>query len=107
MTFSDQVRRSRKWGAILLLLGLPTFGALYLLHTNGRNDLALYGANFCTAIIGLAVSMLVLGTLSRPVQKKFCHYALEANERSRGNMACNPIMRWFLRLDTEGRDRYA
>jgi hypothetical protein len=107
MTFKDQVRWSRKWGAIMLLLGLLTFGGLYLLHINGRNDLALYWANFCTVTIGLAVVLLLFGGLLRPMQKKFYHYALEANDRTRTMIAVNPITRWLWWLDVEGRDRDA
>jgi hypothetical protein len=107
MRFKEQVRWSRKWGAILLLLGLLFFGGLYLLHINGRNDLALYWANLCTATIGLAVVLLLFGGLLRPMQKKFYHFALEANDRTRAKMAANPITRWFWWLDVEGRDRDA
>jgi hypothetical protein len=107
MTFKDQVRWSRKWGATLLLLGLLIFGALYILHTNGRNDLAFYWANFCTAIVGLAVVLLLFGGLLRPMQKNFYHYALEANHRTRTMVAANPIARWLWWLDSEGRDRDA
>jgi hypothetical protein len=107
MSFSDQVRWCRKWGAVLLLLGFLTFGILYLLHTNGRNDLALYWADFCNAIIGLAAFLLLFGGLMRPLQKKMYHRIFEASEHYRSRLAANPVIRWLCWLDAEGRDRDA
>ena len=107
MRFRDQVQLSRKWGAISLLLGGLIFGAIYLLAENGRKDLALYLASVCTALIGVAVVLLLFGGLLRLMQKKFYHYALEANDHTRTMIAVNPVARWFWWLDNEGRDRDA
>ena len=106
MTFSDQVRWSRKWGAISLLLGGLAFGAIYLLAENGRKDLAMYFASFCLALVSVAAVLFLFGGVMRPLQKKFYHSVLESNERNRRQMAINP-MRWYLWLDSEGRDRDA
>ena len=106
MRFSDQVRWSRKWGAILLLLSGLMFGAIYLLAENGRRDLALYGANICTALLFFDAVLLVFGGLMRPLQKAFYHRVLEGNDRYRRHMALSP-MSLFVWLDSEGHDRDA
>jgi hypothetical protein len=106
MSFSDQVRWCRKWGAVLLLLGFLAFGILYLLHTNGRNDLALYWADFCNAVVFFGAVLLVFGGLARPIQKAFYHRVLEGNDRYRRQMAVSPMSLWVW-LDPEGRDRDA
>jgi hypothetical protein len=83
------------------------FGAIYLLAETGRKDLALYLADFCTALVGVAAVLILFGGVMRPLQKKMYHSVFEANERYRRQMAVNPVIRWFWWLDTEGRDRDA
>ena len=107
MRFSDQVRWSRKWGAISLLLGVFMFGAIYLLAENGRKDLALYLANFCTALVGVAAVLILFGGVMRPLQKSFYHFAFETSETYRGHFLSFPPMRLWLWIDAQGRDRDA
>ena len=106
MTFREQVRWCRKWGAAALLLVLALLGMLYLLaDTLDRNALELI-ATLCTAIAFIAAVLIILGGLARPLQKAFYHYAFEGNDRTRRQLAINPMALW-LWIDLEGRDRDA
>ena len=107
MRFSDQVRWSRKWGAILLLLSAVVFGALAILRETVDHNALMFWANAVTLCMFVGVVLLVFGGLARPFQKKIYHRVFEASDHYRARLAVNPILRWFWWLDTEGRDRDA
>jgi SNF family Na+-dependent transporter len=107
MSFSDQVRWSRKWGAIVLLLSALMVGMLLLIRENGAREAVLRWGDIAMLPVGMALVLLVFGWLMRPLQKKIYHAFLEANERYRSHMSVNPVMRWLLWIDREGRDRDA
>ena len=107
MTFSDQVRWSRKWGAVLLLLSGVVVVALLVLRENGARDEVLKWGDLVTLPIGMGIVFLVFGGLLRPLQKKMYHSFFEPNETYRRRLGVNPVMRWLLWLDTEGRNRNA
>jgi hypothetical protein len=107
MRFKDQVRWSRKWGAVSLLFSTIALGVLFVLREKGMSETALRWADFSTAFFGLSALILLFGGLLRPLQKSAYHQWLEGNERYRKTMGVNPVTRWFWWLDTEGRDRDA
>jgi hypothetical protein len=57
--------------------------------------------------LGMGIVFLVFGGLVRPLQKKLYHSVFEASETYRRRLAVNPVIRWLLWLDSEGRDRDA
>jgi hypothetical protein len=107
MTFKDQVRWSRKWGAILLLLSCGVLGLLVVLRESMDRDALMVWSNVVTLTMGGAFVLLVFGGLGRPLQKRIYHRSFEASEHYRARLAANPLIRWFWWLDNEGRDRDA
>jgi hypothetical protein len=80
---------------------------LLVLRENGARDAVLRWGDVVLLPIGIGIVFLVFGGLMRPLQKKMYHSLFEANETYRRRLAVNPVMRWLLWLDTEGRDRDA
>jgi CHASE2 domain-containing sensor protein len=107
MRFRDQLRWCRKWGAILLLFSAAVLGVLVLLRETGYREAVLSWGDLVMLVVGAAIVLLVFGGLMRPFQKKMFHTVFEANESYRTRLAVNPVMRWLLWLDSEGRDRDA
>jgi hypothetical protein len=107
MRFREQVRWSRKWGAILLLLSGFVLGLLVVLRETVDRDALMVWANVVTLTMGAAFVLLVFGGLGRPLQKRIYHSVFEASEHYRTRLAANPLIRWFWWLDSEGRDRDA
>jgi hypothetical protein len=107
MRFSDQVRWSRKWGAILLLLSVISLCVLVLLRETVARDEVIRWGDLVNLFLAAAAVLLLFGGLMRPLQKKLYHAVFEPNENYRKRLAANPILRWFWWLDFEGRDRDA
>jgi SNF family Na+-dependent transporter len=107
MTFKDQVRWSRKWGAVLLILSAVVLGLLAILRDTVDHNALILWSNVVTLCLFVAVVLLVFGGVGRPLQKKIYHSVFEASEHYRTRLAANPLTRWFWWLDSEGRDRDA
>lgn len=107
MTFREQVRWCRKWGTILLATSLLLLATFMILASEKKENWVLNLGVFSTAALGVAIMLLAFGGMGRPVQKLLYHYAIEGNDRYRLQMAWNPIMRWWLWIDQNGRDKDA
>lgn len=90
-----------------MLLGAAVLGLLALLRDTVDQSALMLWANLVTPCLFVGLVLLVFGGAGRPLQKKIYHSVFEASDHYRTRLAANPVIRWFLWLDSEGRDRDA
>ena len=107
MSFRDQVRWSRKWGAISLLLGVFLLGVMYLFQANGRNDVGLFLSYLGIALLMIGAILLVFGGLGRPWDRIMYQKLFLQSDGLRNRYIRNPIARLWVWVDKNGKDRDA
>lgn len=90
-----------------MLLSALVLGLLAILRETVDHNALMIWANVVTLCLFVALVLLVFGGVGRPLQKKIYHRVFEASDHYRTRLAANPLIRWFLWLDSEGRDRDA
>lgn len=112
MTFREQVRFARRWGAASVSSGLIWFAILSWWGVEA-NKSALMDAtiHLCTVLVGIGGVLLVFGGVGRPIHRWQWHYAIRHSvlwnryypkKFSRG--WASPFWRRWLHIDAEGND---
>lgn len=104
MSFARQVRRALKWGTLAGLAGVLLAFPAVMLETRGyRLASGVTGMTTMGLIAGGAMLGLA-GGVARPAQRWTFRRGMPSG-RLRGLMLRQPVLRWWLWVDGNGRDR--
>ena len=108
MTFREQVGLARRWGVALIALAAAIVSLASFFGHTGPEPFWVQGLFLAFALPGLV--LLVFGGLMRPLQRTLWFRVARPSSLTgygaliqRSPLA--PLWRWWLHVDTEGKDR--